>query len=377
MEEDLAISDKHSWKMFRGSSMRTGISASNISRKPSLLWVTEVGPVVSSPVFVEGTIYVSTITGRIFALNPSDKKTKWHLNIGSPIVSTPLIHNQILVVATYDSWVKGTSFVGINFLFGIDRENGKQLWKFDIPGDVFSSPCLVDRNMIIVGSISGAIFALQGNSGDLLWKFETGGQVWSSPSYDGKNSILIGSDDGFLYCLDKDGKLLWKVKLDGKVRSSSPCLSFDEKNPLVFIGTYSGGMFCLNQATGEIRWSKQINQPVMASPGIIKDKVFFAASDKKMYCLQKNDGLKVWDFETGDKIWSSPSISEYDNVLFFGSLDAHIYGIDIDTGKQTWKFPTMGMIDSSAAIANDMLFMGSRDGLLYVFGSEMTPAYIG
>jgi hypothetical protein len=37
----------------------------------------------------------------------------------------------------------------------------------------------------------------------------------------------------------------------------------------------------------------------------------------------------------------------------------------------------MGMIDSSAAIANDMLFIGSRDGLLYVFGSEMTPAYIG
>jgi hypothetical protein len=24
-----------------------------------------------------------------------------------------------------------------------------------------------------------------------------------------------------------------------------------------------------------------------------------------------------------------------------------------------------------------MLFIGSRDGLLYVFGSEMTPAYIG
>jgi eukaryotic-like serine/threonine-protein kinase len=376
VEEDLAISNKHSWKMFRGSSMRTGISASNISRKPSLLWVTEVGPVVSSPVFGEGTIYVSTITGRIFALNPSDKKIKWHLNIGSPIVSTPLIHNQILVVANYDSWVKGTSFVGMNFLFGVDRENGKQIWKFDIPGDVFSSPCLAGGNMIIVGSISGAVFALQVNSGDLLWKFETGGQVWSSPSYNG-NNIFIGSDDGFLYCLDKDGKLLWKTKLNGKVRSSSPCLSFNEENPLVFIGTYSGGMFCLNQLTGEIRWSKQIKQPVMASPSILKDKVFFATSDNKLYCLRKNNGLKIWDFETGGKIWSSPSISEYDNVLFFGSLDAHIYGINIDTGKQTWKFPTMNMIDSSAAIANNMLFMASRDGLLYVFGSEMTPAYIG
>jgi len=140
---------------------------------------------------------------------------------------------------------------------------------------------------------------------------------------------------------------------------------------------HSGGIFCLSQLTGEIRWDKQINQPVMASPGILKDKVFFAASDKKMYCFQKNNGLKVWDFEKGDKIWSSPSISEHDNVLFFGSLDAHIYGIDIDTGRQTWKFPTMNMIDSSAAIANNMLFIASRDGLLYVFGSERIPAYIG
>ncbi|HYA84477.1 MAG TPA: PQQ-binding-like beta-propeller repeat protein [Candidatus Bathyarchaeia archaeon] len=58
----LGVSDKDSWKMFRGSAMRT---ASKIPRKPSLLWVTEVGPTVSSPIFADDTIYVSTITGRI------------------------------------------------------------------------------------------------------------------------------------------------------------------------------------------------------------------------------------------------------------------------------------------------------------------------
>jgi outer membrane protein assembly factor BamB len=45
------------------------------------------------------------------------------------------------------------------------------------------------------------------------------------------NGIFIGSDDGFLYCLDKEGKLLWKTKLNGKIRSSSPCLSYDEESP--------------------------------------------------------------------------------------------------------------------------------------------------
>jgi outer membrane protein assembly factor BamB len=352
--------------------MRTGASASRIHRKPSLLWVTEVGPIVSSPIVAQGTIYVPTITGRIFALNPSKKQIEWHLNLGSPVVSSPLLHNGILVAATYDSWIKGTFFTGKNFLLGIDTaDDGKQIWEHEIPGDVFSSPCLVDDDMIIVvGSINNAVYALEGYTGNIRWKFETGGEVWSSPSYNG-NEIFIGSDDGFLYCLDIDGKLLWKTKLNGKIRSSSPCLSFDEdQRPSVFIGTYNGGMFCLNQSTGMIRWSKQITKPVMASPATIKDKVFFA-------CFHVKDGSSIWDFETGDKIWSSPSISEYDALMFFGSLDSHIYGIDINTGIQTWKFPTMNMVDSSAAIASSMMFIGSHDGLFYVFDSETTPSYIG
>src|SRR5918911_1124515 len=331
-KESLGISDKQSWKMFRGCSMRTGVSASRISRKPSLLWITEVGPIVSSPVFAQDTIYISTITGRIFALNIIEKQIKWHLNIGSPIVSSPMLCDRILVAATYDSWIKGTSFTGKNLLLGIDTVTGKQIWAYEIAGDVFSSPCNVDDDMMIfVGSINNTIYALNECSGNIQWKFETGGEIWSSPSYNG-SEIFIGSDNG--------------------------------------------GMFCLNQSNGIIRWSKHITKPVMASPATIDDKVFFAASDQKIYCLQKKDGSSIWDFETGDKLWSSPSISEYDDVMFIGSLDSHIYGIDINTGRQTWKFPTMNMIDSSPAIANSMMFLGSRDGLLYIFGSENTPPYI-
>ena len=62
-----------------------------------------------------------------------------------------------------------------------------------------------------------------------------------------------------------------------------------------------------------------------------------------------------------------PSISEYDGIVFFGSLDSHIYGIDINTGRQTWKFPTMNIIDSSAAIASSMIFIGSGMVCFIVF----------
>jgi hypothetical protein len=157
----LGVSDKDSWKMFRGSAMRTGVSSSRIPRKPSLLWVTEV--VVSSLIFADDTIYVSTITGRIFALNISEKKIKWHLYVGSPIVSSPLIYNGILVAATYDSWIKDTSFTGKNFLLGIDSNYGTQIWNYEIPGGVFSSPCLVggDGMTVVVGSMDKFIYAIE------------------------------------------------------------------------------------------------------------------------------------------------------------------------------------------------------------------------
>ena len=80
--------------------------------------------------------------------------------------------------------------------------------------------CLIDDMVVVVGSINNGIYAY----------------------------------DGFIYCLDIDGKLLWKTKLNGKIRSSSSSLSFDEdQSPSVFIGTYNGGVFCLNQSTGMIR----------------------------------------------------------------------------------------------------------------------------
>jgi outer membrane protein assembly factor BamB len=111
---------------------------------------------------------------------------------------------------------------------------------------------------------------------------------------------------------------------------------------------------------------------------ICYNKIYkIATSDKRIYCFHVEDGSRIWQFETEDKIWSSPSLAEYDGIMFFGSLDSpHHYGIDINTGRQTWKFPTMNMLDSSAAIASNMMLIGSRDGLLYIFGSEIAPSYI-
>ncbi len=362
-----------SWKMFRGNSKHTGTSSSKLSKRPHLQWVIELGPLVASPVVNNGTLFAATITGRVFALDIFQGKIKWHSNIGSPLVSSPLLYGDLLIGATFDSWVNEASFLGKNVIFAINTKSGEMVWSFEIDGDIFSSPCLAG-NMIIIGSLNKSLLALDTN-GNLRWVFETQGEVWSSASFNGDDQIFAGSDDGFLYCLNTDGRLQWRTKLNGKIKSSSPCIA-EYNIPMVFIGTHNGAICCLNQRDGSMVWNKQLTKPVLSSPAVLKERVFFAASDNNVYCFDCDTGLKIWEFATDGKMWSSPAIAENDGALFCGSLDSHIYGLDIKTGNQTWKFPTMNIVDSSPCIASNMLFVGGRDGFLYAFGSRnVAPAY--
>ena len=248
------------------------------------------------------------------------------------------------------------------------REGGS----FEIGGDIFSSPC-VARNMIIIGSLNKSLLALDIN-GNLMWDFKLKEKFGPLLLLMEMNKYLwVLTMD--LYCLNTDGTLQWRTKLNGKIRSSSPCIS-EHNNPMVFIGTHNGAIYCLNLCDGSIIWSKKTTKPVLSSPAVLKERVDFAASDNNVYCFDCNTGLEIWEFATDDKIWSSPVIGENDGVLFCGSLDSHIYGLDIKTGNQTWRFPTMNIIDFFSLPSQQYALCGRQRWFLYAFGPQYaTPSH--
>lgn len=77
-------------------------------------------------------------------------------------------------------------------------------------------------------------------------------------------------------------------------------------------------------------------------------------------------GLK-WKFQTHGEVNSSPAI--VDGVVFVGSNDGNLYAIDQETGSKKWAFATNGRIPSSPAVANGMVYFGSYDGNFYAVGA--------
>jgi outer membrane protein assembly factor BamB len=363
----MSIEFNDSWYMFRGNTRRTGSIGTKPVIKPSLYWTIKLGPMVSSPVYEDGFLYILTLTGRVFCLDTTKRKIKWHQNIGIPMVSSPLILDNMIICATFGNWIHG-DILQDNIIFALDKHDGRMIWEHHVKGDFFSSPCAIGKNMVL-GSIDNNLYCIN-PTGEIIWRYETNDQIWSSPSCH-NDIIYFGSDDGFIYSVDSDGSLNWKSKLNGKIRSSSPCLFGD----LIFIGTYNGGMYCINRLNGATNWYKIIEKPVLSSPLLVKNRIIFGTSDHRLYCFDMT-GSKLWEFETGGKIWASPVCSEHDKLLFIGGLDSHIYGINFYSGKQQWKFPTMGSIDSSPCVADAMLFVGSRDGILYSFEKYVEPSYI-
>jgi len=79
------------------------------------------------------------------------------------------------------------------------------------------------------------------------------------------------------------------------------------------------------------------------------------------------DTLKLkWTYEAGESIESSPAVA--DGTVYVGSSKGELLAIDFDTGTLRWKYPTgdAGFIgESSPAVTPDAVFIGDLAGVLH------------
>jgi outer membrane protein assembly factor BamB len=71
----------------------------------------------------------------------------------------------------------------------------------------------------------------------------------------------------------------------------------------------------------------------------------------------------AWTFKTGGAIWSSPAVAE--NTVYFGSNDGIIYALKADSGKPVWQFKTGGRVMGHPTLDGQYLYALSDDGCLY------------
>jgi len=152
----------------------------------------------SSPAYYNGTLYVGSDDGQLYALNATSGELIWNYYIGNPIRSSALIEpmNNNLFVGSDDG-----------NMTCLDTRNGELKWSYKAGGPVRSTPALFD-NKITFGSNDGTVYVLNKYTGQQEWSYMPGYYIFNSPFSSSPavygQTVYIGGEDGYMYVLNAD-----------------------------------------------------------------------------------------------------------------------------------------------------------------------------
>jgi hypothetical protein len=144
-------------------------------------------------------------------------------------------------------------------------------------------------------------------------------------------SLYIGTYSGNLYCIDAvTGKIRWKCFLESPVLHS-PCWN----EGVLYVPT-AGGLWAVQADTGVILWNFQENcRGFSGSPAVDSGLVLCGSRAGNFYALGTGDGNVVWQLSVGVPIRSSVAVEA--GVAYFGAEDMRVYAVEVLSGKLLWK----------------------------------------
>jgi outer membrane protein assembly factor BamB len=360
-----------------------GIGAPVLLLTAAFLWVYSFTDLVfappahltSAPVQGDWSMFrhdlVRTGATDIAPVNPKGE-LKWSFETEGEIHSSPTVVNSVVYFGSRDGK-----------LYALDAETGAKKWTFQAESWIESSPTVVN-GVVYVGSNDGKFYSLDAASGRKLWEFETLYAVKSSPAVAG-NTVYFGADDYFVYALDaRTGKEIWRFETDGHVMSS-PVVS----GGILYVGSMDMSCYALDAESGRFRL-KMNTMEVFGSPAVIGETVYFTSRN----FLFAMDGLaRNWPGEHDLRPWwlqfyafrlappppprsgvlgalrlgffASNTTPVIDGTTLYTTGDNKLLAVDLPTRKFKWSFPTLRTINSSPALANGVVYVGSDDGSLY------------
>lgn len=174
---------------------------------------------------------------------------------------------------------------------------------------------------------------------------------WSMFHYDaGRNGATPASGP-------TSGSLMWSYATGGIVYAS-PIVA----DGFVFIPSYDGKLYALDEYTGSLIWSFATGSNIVATPAVGNGIVYLSSKDFTVYALDENSGSMLWRISNVAAVVSSPVLA--DGKLFYGTLyspsagRAEFLAVNPQDGTVFWRTTISDYIEGSAAVGNGLVFFG-------------------
>ena len=342
----------------------------------ALIWqFATTSGIESSPAVVNGVVYIGSFNGYVYALNAANGALKWSYLTGGSTFSSP-------------AFVDGVVYIGSNDgkVYALNADSGALMWSFQTGDHIYASPAVVN-NVVYVNTDNGILYALKASDGSKIWQatFGIGDHADDSPAV-ANGIVYIGARNGY-YAFDAtNGAQIWfftstySQRQFGGYVYSSPIVAGN----VVYFGSCDNYVFALNAFDGSMIWSYRVGGFLFSSPSVVKGVLFIGSYDGYVYALggtpvppptptpqptvnpsptpnaddwpilyhdlnrtgtstaTASNGNLLWQFNTGDKVYSSPVIAN--GVVYEGSWKGYVYALNAATGAVIWQYNCGSMV---------------------------------
>ncbi len=290
----------------------------------------------ASPTVAHGVVYQPylpppcdygprNVPGFVVALDARTGKELWR-KVMAPSESSPLLLNGVLYLGSWDGKV-----------YALDVKTHRFRWSTQTDAEVDSSAAY-DRGMLFIGNNAGHLYALDPRTGRIRWRassyshFPNGREYFYTTPAVAYGRVFIGNTDGTLYAYgERTGDLLWAQRAGTYVYTSAAVW-----RRTVYVGTYDGYFSAFDAATGRLRWKYAAAGAVHGAPTVMDGLVYFSTCENcgrraSRYSKRGRRGTYALDARTGRLVWSfpdgrySPIVADEQRAYLVGS--GRIYGL--------------------------------------------------
>ena len=253
----------------------------------------------------------------------------------------------------------------------IDKNTGKQLWKFETKASLFSRPALTSKYIIIPTSDKRIIWADK-ETGRISRENDSKGPYVADGVVKG-DRLYQGGYKKFECWNTNTGNMIWRNEDFSNYCQAAPVI---DGNDVIF-GAWDTYLRCLDRKTGKLKWKwnngKNANMlgPGNCVPVVTKDRVFVVAPDRYMTVLDRKTGKEIWrsNFDGKYKVRESLGSSPDKKYVYAKTMDGQLVAVNTESDTPAVDFVVdagFGYEHTPCIIVekNEIIFMGSRKGVL-------------
>lgn len=267
--------------------------------------------------FSNGRVIVATGFGDVFGLNAENGEELWKRSVGVPVRNAPTSADGQVYVTTVD-----------NRFLALSDVDGSTLWTFrgisEVASLVSDATPAVMGNLVVAPFSSGELVAFQAQNGRQLWadQLTRSGRITSLAGINdisgrpviSRGRVIAVSHNGRLVSIDlRSGRRFWSHNITS---IETPWVAGDS----VFVVTTTGDVVALNFDDGRVRWVSDLPSfknpdrrkgPIRwAGPVLANEQLVLASSHGKLLFLSPSTGEVLGERSIGNGTFIAPIVAD-------------------------------------------------------------------